>query len=240
MKPCFFVSDSHIGFDQPEVEKRKIKYLLEFFYFVKKNGERLFLLGDLYDFWFEYKSVIPRRNIIVLMALKELVDSGVKIDYIIGNHDFWVGDFFKKDLGIQIHQDPLEITLQNKKCFIAHGDGFAPKDVGYRILKKILRNPLNIKLFSLLHPDFGFALADFFSNWSRNNREIKNKEKEYLQYAKDRFSKGFDCVVLAHTHQPQQWEKGGKQYINTGDWMSHFTYGKLENSVLSLEHWIKK
>jgi len=239
MKPYFFISDSHIGFDKPAEEKEKIERLLAFFRFVKENGERLFLLGDLYDFWFEYKTVIPRRNVAILLALKDLVDSGVKIDYLIGNHDFWVGDFFENDLGIQIHQEPMEIRLQDKKCFIAHGDGFARNDAGYRRLKKVLRHPLNIKLYRMIHPDIGFAVADFFSRWSRNSRDIKNKENQYLEYARERFSDGFDCVILAHIHIPQELKQNGKRYINTGDWMHHFTYGKLENGKLSLEYWTK-
>ena len=127
-------------------------------------------------------------------------------------------------ISIHIHQEPLTIELQGKSCFIAHGDGFAANDVGYRRLKRILRHPLNIKLYRMIHPDLGFTIADFFSKWIRNNREIKNKENEYLQYAKNRFIEGFECVVLAHTHQPQEHTENGKCYINTGDWVRQPTW----------------
>lgn len=239
MSRIFFISDAHLDTQGNNEETEKEQLLLDFFQYVEKNGEGLFIVGDLFDFWFEYRTVVPRRYFRIIFALKKLVDGGVKVEYITGNHDFGMDNFFETDLGIPIHQESLDITIDGKRLYVAHGDGLAKKDIGYRLLKKVLRNPLNIKLYRLLHPDIGFNLAQFFSNLSRNHREIKNRDAEYQQYAKARFAQGFDAVILAHTHQPQEFNEEDHIYINTGDWITHFTYGKLEDGKMTLGYWRK-
>ena len=238
MNRVFFISDAHLGVKKKE-EKQCEERLLDFFEYVGEKGNILYIVGDLFDFWFEYRSVIPRRYFSILVALKRLVNRGVHVGYVTGNHDFWMANFFEDELGIQIHREALDIKVDKNRLFIAHGDGLAKKDSGYRMLKKILRNPLNIRLYRILHPEVGFALALLFSNLSRNHREIKNRDEEYIQYAKNRFSEGFDGVILAHTHRPQEFHENDRTYINTGDWMNHLTYGKFENGRLSLEYWLK-
>jgi len=198
MSRIFFISDAHLGPEGKEAGCQREKFLLDFLNYVEKKGERLYIVGDLFDFWFEYRSVIPRRY---------------------------------------VYQDTLEITIDGKHFLVAHGDGLSKSDVGYRILKRVLRYPFNIRLFRLLHPAMGFALAGFFSKLSRNCREVKNRDAEYIRYAEERFAEGFDGVVFGHTHRPQEYRKDGRVYINTGDWMNHFTYGKLEKGRLSLEYW---
>ncbi len=237
MKPIYFISDAHLEGNNHSVDEKRETLLLDFLRFVEQKGEKLFIIGDLFDFWFEYRSVIPRRYFKVLFALKTLIDRGVEIHYVTGNHDFWMDTFFPEDLHIQIHDKPLDIQIEGKRFHIAHGDGLARGDVRYRMLKKILRHPFHIRLYRILHPDLGFALADFFSRLSRNHRKIKDRDEEYTHYAKARFQEGFDCVILGHTHSPQEYRELGKTYINTGDWMNQFTYGKLEKGRLTLEHW---
>jgi len=239
MSRIFFISDAHLGVQGKKEEEGREQLLIDFFQFVEKNGEGLFIVGDLFDFWFEYRYVVPRRYFRIMFALRTLVDRELKVEYITGNHDFGMDNFFKTVLGIPIHQEPLDITIDGKRLYVAHGDGLAKKDIGYRMLKKVLRNPLSIKLYRLLHPDVGFNLALFFSNLSRNHREIKNRDAEYQQYARARFAQGFDAVILAHTHQPQEFNEENHTYINTGDWITHFTYGKFEDGRLSLEYWQK-
>jgi len=238
MSRIFFISDAHLGLKKNKEQQEK--YLLNFFEYVESKADSLYILGDLFDFWFEYRSVIPRRYWPVLCALKKLVDHGVKLTYVTGNHDFWMGNFFQDELGVQVYDEPLKIQIDEKRFYIAHGDGLTKKDVGYRILKKVLRHPMNIRLYRLLHPDVGFAIASFFSRLSRNCREVKNRDVEYIQFAKNRFSEGFDFVILAHTHRPQEFRENDQTYINTGDWMHYFTYGKFEKGRLKLKYWLKE
>ncbi len=237
MSRIFFISDAHLGNASQEEEDRRESLLLEFFGYVEQNGDGLFIVGDLFDFWFEYKTVIPRRHFRILIALNQLVDHGLTVEYITGNHDFGIDRFFETELGVRIHHHPLDITIDGKRLYLAHGDGLAKQDVGYRLLKRVLRNPFNIRLYRILHPDIGFRLAKFFSNLSRNHREINNLDAEYVEFARSRFADGFDGVILAHTHQPQEFHEDGKTYINTGDWMGKFTYGKLEEGILSMNYW---
>ncbi|MFH1942672.1 MAG: UDP-2,3-diacylglucosamine diphosphatase [bacterium] len=237
MSRILFISDAHLGFLKEEAEKQREKRFHEFIEYFGKSDTDLYIVGDLFDFWFEYRSVIPRRYFRVVSDLKALTERGKRVEYIIGNHDFGIDSFFEKELGIRVHRKAIIIEIDGKRLFVSHGDGLAKKDVGYRILKKILQNPFNIRLYRLLHPDAAFALALFCSKLSRNQREIKNRDEEYIQYARERFAEGFDGVVLAHTHRPQEFRETGSTYINLGDWMEHFTYGKFENGRLSLEYW---
>jgi UDP-2,3-diacylglucosamine hydrolase len=154
-----------------------------------------------------------------------------------GNHDFWIDSFFQNELGVQVHTDPVDISLGGKRFWIAHGDGIMKKDRGYRLLKKILRHPLSIFLYRLLHPDLAFGLAGFCSKLSRDHHAFPDRDEDYIAHAESRFSEGYDCVVMAHTHQPMVMEKNGHLYVNIGDWMRYFTYSKLENGRLTLERW---
>jgi len=240
----YFVSDAHFGLYPLAEERPREEAFLQFLEFVGQTGQSLILLGDLFDFWYEYRSVIPRRYIRILSALERLKREGLDIHFLVGNHDFWMGNFFQKELGIPVHQEPWETSFQGKRFFIFHGDGIAKKDRGYRMLKKILRNPVFISLYRLLHPDLAFAMAGFFSRLSRNHTPVSKEkmeilEKDYLEYAEKRFQEGYDCVVLGHTHRPLEMRRGKWTYLNTGDWMIYFTYGKFTQGHLSLEYWPK-
>lgn len=239
MSKIFFISDAHLGLFNKSKDLRE-KLLLDFLEYLEKKGNGLYIVGDLFDFWFEYHSVIPRQYFRVLFALKKVVDHGVKIVYVTGNHDFWMENFFEDELGVQVYRSPLEIEIDGKRFYVAHGDGFLKKDVGYKMLKKVLRHPMNVRLYRFLHPEVGFRLASLFSRLSRNHLAMKNKDAEYIQHARACFSKGFDCVVFGHTHSPQVFRENSRTYINTGDWMNCFTYGKFERGRLSLEHWLKE
>ncbi len=237
MKTVYFISDAHLGLEDPEDESIKAKALLGFLDHVGSAGGTLFILGDLYDFWFEYKSVIPRRHMWVLTALERLKARNVEIHYLTGNHDFWLDSFFQNELGVQVHKDPVDMSLGGKRFWIAHGDGIMKKDVGYRLLKRILRHPVSIFLYRLVHPELAFGLAGFFSRLSRNHPAFPDQDEDYIAHAEIRFSEGYDCVVMAHTHRPMILERQGRTYVNTGDWIRHFTFSKLENGRLTLEHW---
>lgn len=240
MNRHYFISDAHLGAADTEDDRQRESRLLNFLKYVEDTGSSLYIVGDLFDFWFEYRTVIPRRYINVIFALKRLSDKGIKIEYVIGNHDFWLGDFFESQLGILIHHDPICLTIDSKRYYVGHGDGLAKDDVGYRFLKKILRHPLNIKLYRLLHPDFGYKLALFCSNLSRNHRAVKDNHSDYLSFARERFAEGFDGVILAHTHSPLEVTEHNKTYINTGDWINNNSYAVLEEGRLRLEKWSKR
>jgi UDP-2,3-diacylglucosamine hydrolase len=169
--------------------------------------------------------------------LKQLVEGGLKIKYLVGNHDFWLGDFLPRQIGIPIFKEPLEVVHQEKKIFITHGDGLAKKDLGYRILKNILRNRVNIFLYRQVPPDVAYPLAKFVARKSRKSVEKRDSShlQEYESFAAEKISQGFDAVILAHTHVPVLRDFGDGVYLNLGDWFKHFTYGKLQEGIFRLE-----
>ncbi|MEK6572634.1 MAG: UDP-2,3-diacylglucosamine diphosphatase, partial [Bacteroidota bacterium] len=223
----YFVSDAHLGVNEREIERQKERELIRFFDLVESDGKQLFILGDLFDFWFEYRTVIPKGYHRVLAKLSELVEKGIEINYLAGNHDFWLGNFFEEDIGMHVFAEPFGITIGNAKFFLHHGDGLAQKDLGYRIMKKILRNRLNIKLYSWLHPDLGIGLARFSSRKSRNYTSQKDfgEVDGMLSFAAKKIAEGFQYVVMGHNHQPVYENVGDGFYVNLGDWISHYTYG---------------
>jgi UDP-2,3-diacylglucosamine hydrolase len=247
-KPIYFISDAHLGAEGKEKEKIKEGRLLAFLDKVKEEGESLYILGDMFEFWFEYKNVIPKDHFKVLSQLRNVVDSGIKVNYVVGNHDFWLGDFLTEQIGIKIFKYPIEVNHQSKKIFIAHGDGLAKKDWGYRILKKILRNRVNIFLYKLIPPDLSYPLAKFVAGKSRvqaDKREASYLD-DYRSFAYEKIKQGFDAVILAHTHIPiletfdhnlTSSPKGGI-YLNIGDWFKHFTYGRLVEGTFYLEKFV--
>jgi len=236
MEKIFFISDVHLGMET-DAENEKESALLEFLDAIAKPGNRLFILGDLFEFWFEYNFVIPRRHFHILAKLDEIARRGVRIDYIIGNHDFWIDHFFEETLNITVHQHPLQTDIDGKRFFIAHGDGMAKSDRGYRLLKRILRNRFNIFLYRMIHPDLGFRLALFFSRLSRGQNNDNRFAEEYVSAAREQFQKGFDFVIFGHTHHPYQLREDHRLYINTGDWITHFSYAVFENGELNLMYW---
>jgi UDP-2,3-diacylglucosamine hydrolase len=244
-KTIYFISDAHLGAEDKEKEKIKEKKLISFLDRIGGDAEFLYILGDMFEFWFEYKYVVPKGHFSVLAKLRELVDSGVKMIYVVGNHDFWLGDFLSKQIGIEIFKHPIEVTHQGKKIFVAHGDGLARKDTGYRILKKILRNRLNIFLYRQIPPDVSYPLAKLVAGKSRDRADRKEAGylEDYKSFAYEKIRQGFDAVILAHTHMPTLENLSdnpanpprGGIYLNIGNWFKHFTYGKLIESKFYLE-----
>jgi len=233
----YIVSDAHLGCGNPEEEAEKVRRISELFALVKSDGERLVVLGDLFDFWFEYKRAIPKEHHDVLFMLGDLVRSGVRVDYVSGNHDFWVDDFFETQLKLKVHRDSLETEYAGSKLFLIHGDGLAPADRGYRVLKRILRNRLNVWLYRKLPPDWAIPFAKYVSGSSRNytSRRDHTFAADYEAYAHEKLKEGHDLVVIGHLHIPvtKRFDEG--TYINSGDFINHFSYVKLDESGPSLE-----
>jgi UDP-2,3-diacylglucosamine hydrolase len=232
----YFLSDAHLGAETKQKEKQKEKKLLTFLDQVKKDGQYLYILGDLFEFWFEYENVMPKKHFEILIKLKELTRKGVKIIYVTGNHDFWLGDFLEKEIGVKIHKEHLSVEHQSKRIFIVHGDGLAKKDRGYRILKRILRNRTNIWLYRQLPPDLGIPLAKKVASLSRSRTSRKEYHlDDYIDFAKERIEQGYDAVIMGHTHHPLLKVLGNGIYLNTGDWIENFTYGKLKEDKFLLQ-----
>lgn len=236
----FFISDAHLGENHPEREKLKLVRLHSFLDMVKARATELYIVGDLFDFWFEYRHAVPKDHLEIVLRLAELRRHGLKLTYITGNHDHWLGSFLEQQVGFTVYRDQTELRLDGIRVLISHGDGLAAKDRGYRILKRILRNRVNIFLYRLLSPDIGIPLAKFISLKSRGHSQKRPKEgflAEYREYARRRIAEGYGAVILAHTHVPELTEFPGGTYVNTGDWVEHFSYLELADGRFALKQW---
>lgn len=242
MKNIYFISDAHLAFKENDNEIEKKKKLLAFLDYVKndENAGALYLVGDLFDFWFEWYHVVPKYWFSILYRLKQLKESGIQVNFITGNHDFYTGVYLEKEIGVTCFNEYCEFQVDSKRFFVAHGDGYAREDRGYRFLKKLIRNPLSIFLYKTFIPaDLGMQIARWFSKSSRRLVKIEKHTwaGEYFKFAREKFAEGFDYVVLGHIHFPMREEQEGKIYVNCGDWMVHFTYAKYDGNRLTLEHW---
>jgi len=234
----YFISDAHLGIHIDGRENRQ-DYLFSFFDQIRDHAASLYIIGDLFDFWIEYKYAIRPDYFAVVSRLHGLVESGVEIHYLAGNHDFALGPFLRDIVGVKIYEDHLETVVQGRKVHLYHGDGLVKKDVGYRILKRILRNPFNQKLYRLIHPNIGVPLGSFFSGSSRKmlvNWITEEKLEEYRQNAV-RLLANNDIVMFGHTHRPELQKYGEKIYVNTGEWIRRFTFAKMENGEIGLWEW---
>ncbi|UCE65332.1 MAG: UDP-2,3-diacylglucosamine diphosphatase [Candidatus Zixiibacteriota bacterium] len=231
----YFVSDAHLNLEK-ERSDREYK-LLRFFDIVKSDGEFLYIVGDLFDFWFEYKYTIPAGYFRVLSALYNLTSSGIKVNYIPGNHDFWMKDYLTKQIGVELTGDRFEADHFGKKILITHGDGIRVDDRGYRFIKSIFRNRFCIWLYSQLPVNIAYRLAMSTSNVSRSHtssREMKDST-DYIEFAKRENENGFDAVVMGHVHIPEIEEAGPGLYINCGDFIEHYSYVVLDEKGFQLK-----
>ncbi len=237
-KKVYFISDLHFGAENKEREAIKESLAVDFLNSLN-DAEKLIILGDLFDYWFEYKRVIQKGYYRFFCALKNLAEKGAKIEYVIGNHDFLHRDFFETEFGATLHEDAFVTEIYDKKFYIAHGDGLLPNDTGYKILKKIVRNKFIQKLYSLLHPDLGIAIA---SNTSARSRKYTS-EKDYgeknalLDFAKKKIDEGFDYVLLGHSHSLENVEYKNGKYINLGTWLDKPYYGIFDGVNFTISVW---
>ena len=247
-KKIYFASDQHLGAPTAEAsfprEQKFIAWLNE----VKKDADAIFLLGDLFDFWFEYKTVVPKGFIRVLGKLAEIKDSGIPIYFFVGNHDLWMNDYFEKELNIPVYHTPQEFLINDKLFLIGHGDGLGPHDKGYKRLKKVFTFKPFKWLFRWLHPDLGVRLGQYMSVKNKmisGDEDFKflGEDKEWLvQYCKRKLAtKHYDYFIFGHRHLPLEIALSEKStYVNTGDWVHYFTYGVFESEKLSLKKYKNK
>ncbi len=235
--PVYFISDAHLGIDDYAAEEARRDRLLAFLRSLRGRTRQLYIVGDLFDFWFEYRSVVPRQHYTVLHELSSLVESGTRIVYLAGNHDFWLGTFLDEQVGVETTAGPLTVTHHGRRIYIAHGHGLITRDRGYRIVSKVLHSCLSIRLFQMIHPDCGFAIGRLVSRMSRRHGKPTawDPRETYQELAFSLLDDGYDIVVFGHIHCPTLQHRGEKVYINLGDWLRHDTYGVLRDGRMSLE-----
>jgi len=235
----YFISDVHLGLGRRDEERAKESRLLGFLKAIFPSTTSLFILGDLFDFWFEYATVIPKGFHRTLAALQEFTDQGKPVHYLAGNHDFWMGNYFTSELGLQLHDEPFEAVLEGKRVYLHHGDGLAQHDLGYRVIKPVLRNRWNIRLYRWLHPDLGIPLARRSSRSSRDYTMGKDygESDGMAHFAAKRLGEGSDIVIMGHRHQPELKQLASGTYVNLGDWITFNTYAVLSKGSIALRTW---
>jgi UDP-2,3-diacylglucosamine hydrolase len=236
---AYFFADAHLGTESEQREAARQARLHRFLSDLPGRATSLFVMGDLFDFWFEYHTAIPRRHFPTLCALQRVREAGVEITYLTGNHDFWLGRFLEEELGIRTRDGAVSLDLQGRRIWLHHGDGLIGGDLGYRVLKKVLRNPVSIRLYRLLHPDLGIPLAHWVSGRSRHAQGRRPLEGDRLtrEIATPRFAEGYDAVLIGHFHQTYEHRQDGREFFVLGDWIEQFTYVVLENGRFRLATW---
>jgi len=234
-----FIADAHLGMpgDNPERSQK----LVSFLQWLKGKVTHLYIVGDLFDFWFEYKTVIPNTCPHVIFELYNLVRAGTTVSLFAGNHDYWLGPYLENSVGVKVELDNLVVEHQQKKIFIHHGDGLFPDDHGYRFLKKVLRNKLSIFVFRFLHPDIASYIAKITSKTSRDYMTAPDFEYKntllFRAIADNRLKEGYDAVVYGHSHVALVEKRPYGTLVLTGDWINKSTYVILQNGEFTIYNW---
>ncbi|MGQ9561083.1 MAG: UDP-2,3-diacylglucosamine diphosphatase [Candidatus Oleimicrobiaceae bacterium] len=239
VRNAVFIADAHLQGAGSAAENQKTALLHTFLGEVAPCFALLCICGDLFDFWFEYRHAVVNRYFRTLCALAELVRAGTEVHYVAGNHDFWMHDFLSREVGVTVHPHSFQATIAGQRVFVYHGDGLYRKDRGYRLLKRLMQNPVATGMYRLLHPDLGVPLAEFFSALSRNHgaQRVFTGHQDYSTFAQERVRQGFQVVVLAHTHEPVCEQLEGGVYLNPGDWIKHFSFGAIDEEGIWLKSW---
>lgn len=238
----YFLSDFHLGAPDHASSLEREKTIVRFLDTVSNEASEIFLVGDMFDFWYEYKQVVPKGYVRLLGKLAELSDRGIQLHFFVGNHDMWMKDYFQQELGIPVYFEPKEFQRQGRSLLIGHGDGLGPGDHGYKRLKKIFRNPVCQWLFGILPPRVGMGIANYMSRRSRaqtgaTEEKFLGEDKEWLLiYCKEQLQKkNTDLFVFGHRHLAIDHRlNDNSRYVNLGDWIRYFTYGEMENGEFTL------
>ncbi len=242
-KKVYFSSDNHLGAPTMEASRLRENNFVAWLDEIRKDAAAIFLLGDLFDFWMEYKTVIPKGFTRTLGKLAEISDAGIPIYFFVGNHDLWMNGYFEEELKIPVYHTPQQYTINGVTFFVGHGDGLGPHDKGYKRMKKLFTNPVAKWFFRWLHPDIGVRLAQYFSVKNKlisgdDDAEFLGEDKEWLvQYAKRKLeSKHYDHFIFGHRHLPLEINLGkNSKYTNLGDWITYYTYAVFDGEKLSLK-----
>jgi UDP-2,3-diacylglucosamine hydrolase len=236
---ALFVSDVHLGSGREDEDRAREARFGSFLELRAARARRLFVLGDLFDFWFAYGHAIPRRHLPTVRRLGALVERGVELTYFGGNHDWWAGAFLRDELGAIVHDAPARVDVDGRRLALMHGDGEARGDLGYKLLKGLLRSGWAIAGYRAIHPDLGIPFAHLVSRLSRASRDESKVDREWLyrQLAVPRFAQGADAVLTGHYHHPTHFRRDGRDFLVLGDWIGNFTFASLEHGRFSLERW---
>ena len=237
----YFASDFHLGVPDHASSRQREDRIVRWLTSVQEHAAEIYLLGDIFDFWFEYATVVPKGFIRLQGKLAELTDNGIKVTMFKGNHDMWMFDYFTKELGIEIISDELILERGGKRFFLHHGDGLGPGDSSYKFLKKFFRSSFCQWLFARLHPNFGIGVAQ---RWSMSSRIANNKKESFVSdeqewlvnYSKELLSKDhFDYLIFGHRHLPLDIPVGNaSRYINLGEWINYYSYAVFDGSDVAL------
>ncbi len=239
----YFASDFHLGIDVKFTSSERERQIVSWLEEIRKDASHLYLVGDLFDFWFEYSHAVPRGYVRLLGKLAELSDQGIALHIFTGNHDMWMFDYLEKELGATLYRVPVVHQHNEKQFYIGHGDGLGPGDHGYKFIKKIFANRICQWLFARLHPNFGIGLANFFSGWSRSSTKVEDKyfgdEKEWLlTYANQKLDGVYaDYFVFGHRHLPidRTLKNDVSRYINLGEWMNFNSYAVFDGMEMKIK-----
>ncbi len=242
-KKIYFASDNHLGAPTMEASRPREKKFVAWLDEIKHDAAAIFLLGDLFDFWFEYKTVVPKGFTRTLGKLAEISDSGIPIHYFVGNHDLWMNGYFEEELGIPVYHKPQEFIFNNSSFFIGHGDGLGPGDKGYKRMKKVFISPFFKWLFQWGHPDIGMRIAQYLSVKNKlisgdDDAKFLGEENEWLAvYSRLKLEeKHRDFFVFGHRHLPLEIQLNeNSKYINLGDWIQYYTYGVFDGDRFELK-----
>jgi UDP-2,3-diacylglucosamine hydrolase len=242
-KKVYFLSDFHLGAPDHAASLIRERRIVNFLERIRQDAAIIFIVGDLFDFWYEYRTVVPKGYIRILGKMAEITDSGIPIHFFTGNHDMWMSGYFEEELNVQVYHEPQTFEIDGKKLLIAHGDGLGPGDHGYKFLKKIFRNRLCRALFGILPPAVGVGIAGWLSRRSRavtgaEDAIFLGEDKEWLiTYCREILrTQHFDFLIFGHRHLPIDFllNPAGSRYINLGDWIRYYTYAVMEGEQLSL------
>ena len=245
-KRIYFCSDNHLGSPNRILSLEREKIFITWLDQIKTDAQAIFFLGDLFDFWFEYKKVVPKGFTRLFGKLAELSDSGIDLFFFVGNHDCWIGNYFEDELGINVFHKKVDLNIDNYNILIGHGDGLGPGDNKYKFLKLLFRNPILKKLFSFIHPDIGISLGSFLSQKNKilsgSEKVFESEDKEMLfSYCKDVLkTKYYHFFIFGHRHIPLELDLGNNsKYFNTGDWITHFSYLVYDGNSFNLNYFNK-
>jgi UDP-2,3-diacylglucosamine hydrolase len=246
-KKIYFASDFHLGVPNAEESLKRERKIVKWLESIRHDAHTIYLLGDIFDFWFEYRHAIPRGFIRLQGKLAELRDAGIPIIFFTGNHDMWMFDYFPTELGIPIYRDPQVLQIGDQRFLIGHGDGLGPGDHTYKVIKKFFNSKICQWLFARIHPNLGIGIANYWSRKSRiSNQKLDEKfqgeEKEFLWvYCTEREKKEhFDYYIFGHRHLPLDIRIGDRsRYINLGEWVNYTTYAVYDGKQVELKSFEK-
>lgn len=248
-KRIYFASDFHLGlsYSSKEEEIAREQKIIRWLTQIQKDAKAVFLVGDIFDFWFEYKQVVPKGYVRFLSKIADLIHHGIQVYFFTGNHDLWMHDYLENELGAKVFHHPIQLNAGNKKIFVGHGDGLGPGDTMYKILKRIFTNPVAQWFFRWLHPDIGVWLA---RKWSKNSRikkagldEVFLEDREFLvQYCKKvEQTTHFDMYIFGHRHLRIDTEiTSNSRYYNLGEWVYQCSFGTLSTDGFELNSFEEK